>query len=194
MSADDDSPVAAAWHTHDDRVLDEEGMRKHLDRNTILPRILHDVCDLREQPLRRVLASLRIREPRVEGRVVLEILLNVFPVELWDKALDVLLVLELAGVWGLRFYGADFGVEFGDVEEVASASAVLSGGQRQRFENQKEVHTADMSHRSSSVICRVTPGATSIVRRALGLTSFGFASTTVAQAAAIIAETFMLAM
>jgi hypothetical protein len=51
--------------------------------------------------------------------------------------------------------------------------------------------TAESSYRSSSVICRVTPGATSIVR-ALGLICLGSASTTVAHAAARIVATFIL--
>lgn len=118
MTANNDSPVAATRHTHNDRVLGKERMREHLYSNAILPGVLHGLRNLSKEPLSRLLSSSRFREACVEGRVVLEILLDVLPVELGDEALDVLFVLELFWIGGLRFDGTHFGVEIGDVEEM----------------------------------------------------------------------------
>lgn len=58
--------------------------------------------------------------------VVLEVLLDIVPAELRNKALDVLAVLELLRVRRLLLYSTDLGIEICDVEEVAAATAALS--------------------------------------------------------------------
>lgn len=117
---------------------------------------------------------------------MLKIFLYVVPIKLRDEALDVLAVLELLRIGWLLLDRADLGVEVCDIEEVGTTSAVLellSMETRDRCPRP----TFPSSYRSSSVICRVTPGATSIVRRARGLT-LSSASAAVAQAAARMAE------
>lgn len=61
----------------------------------------------------------------MEGGVILDVLLDILPVELGDQAIDILFVLELLGIRRLRFDGANLSAERGDVEEVASATAIL---------------------------------------------------------------------
>jgi hypothetical protein len=123
---------------------------------------------------------------------MLKVLLDVIPGELRNETPDVLVVLELLGVCRLLLYCANLGIELSDVEEVTSAAATLSKSVASR--EGIEQPTAESSYRSSSVICRVTPGATSMVRAALGLTCSGFASTVVAQAAARMLASFMMAV
>jgi hypothetical protein len=62
----------------------------------------------------------------VVRRVFLEVLFDVVPLELWEKASDILLVLELGWVrrWNLDSF--DFGVKLRNIEKVASATTALS--------------------------------------------------------------------
>jgi hypothetical protein len=193
MTANDDSPIATAWHPHDHRFLREGSVWKHFGRDAVLPRLLDDVCDLCKQPLGCLRAGLSLREACViRRRIVLEVLLDVIPAKLGNQAPDVLLVLELLGIRRLLFYRTNLGIEFGDVEEMTSAAAALSAGQYQAAKACWAASTDVSSHRSSSVICRVSPGATSMVRRALGLICSGFASTAVAQAAMRMEAAFIM--
>jgi hypothetical protein len=109
-------------------------------------------------------ASLRVVIPCVEGRVVLEVAFDICPAELGDQLLDGLFVFELLGVCRLLLYGAVLGVEVGDIEEVASVAAVLADSLVGSGCETPSRHTAKNSQRSCSVIRRVTPGATSMVR------------------------------
>lgn len=60
---------------------------------------------------------------------MLQVLLDIVPVELRDETLDLLAVLELRWVRSLLFDRANFGVEFSDVEKVATTAAVLASSQ-----------------------------------------------------------------
>jgi hypothetical protein len=192
MTTDDDGPVAATRHLHDYGLLRESGMREHLCSDTILSRLLHNIRNLSEQPFSSLSARLRLAEARVVCRILLDILLDVIPSELRNKTPDILCVLELLGIRRLLLDCANLGIEVCDVEEVASATAALF---RSAMTSELDgLHTAESSYRSSSVICRVTPGATSMVREARGLTLSGFASTVVAQAAARMVVSFMVAV
>ena len=126
MAAYDHSPVVTTRDSYDYRLLREERMWKHLDRHAVLFRILDNIADLGEQPLSCLCTGLRLREPRVERSIVLDVLLDVLPVEFGNETLDVLLVLELLGIRRLLLYSANLGVEPCDIEEVAATAAVLS--------------------------------------------------------------------
>jgi hypothetical protein len=104
-------------------------VREHLGCHSILSRVLHDICNLAEQPLGRLCASFRLAEARVVGRVVLKVFLDVVPTKLGNETLNVLTVLELLGVRRLLLDGANLGIELSDIEEVASTAAVLSFSQ-----------------------------------------------------------------
>jgi hypothetical protein len=56
---------------------------------------------------------------------MLQVLLDVVPAKLGYKTPDILLVLELLGIWRLLLDRSNLSVELSDVEEVASAAAVL---------------------------------------------------------------------
>jgi hypothetical protein len=60
---------------------------------------------------------------------VLQILLDIVPVELRDETLDLFAVLEFRWVRCLLFDSANFSVELSDVEKVATTAAVLAFGQ-----------------------------------------------------------------
>jgi hypothetical protein len=83
------------------------------------------ILDLLQQPLGCLDAGVGLGEACVVGGVLLEVPLDVVPLELREEAFDILLVLELGGVRGGDLDFAHLGVEFRDVEEVAAASAVL---------------------------------------------------------------------
>jgi hypothetical protein len=78
-----------------------------------------------------------------------------------------------------------------DIEEMASAAAALEKSQIRGILGSCILLTAEISHLSSSVIWRVSPGATSIVKSALGSTCSGFANTAVAHTAARRAADFI---
>lgn len=59
-------------------------------------------------------------------RVFLEVLFDVVPLELWEKASDILLVLELGWVRSWNLDSFDFGVKLRNIEKVASATTALS--------------------------------------------------------------------
>jgi hypothetical protein len=150
------------------------------------------ILDLLQQPLGCLDAGVGLGEACVVGGVLLEVVLDVIPLELREETFDVFLVLELGGVRGGDLDFAHLGVEFRDVEEVASAAAVLGYLSLSFGCIFRTLLTAARSHRSSSVICTVFPGAVSIVNKALGLTCSGSARTAVAQIVARIAAVFIL--
>lgn len=129
MATDDDSPVSTSWDLDDHRFLGKGCVREHLHSHAILPRIFDDICNLGEEPLGRFCTGLGLTEARVVSRVVLQVLLDIVPVELRDETLDLLAVLELRWVRSLLFDRANFGVEFSDVEKVATTAAVLASSQ-----------------------------------------------------------------
>jgi len=129
MTSDNDGPVAATRDLYDHRLLGKGCVREHLHSHAVLPRVLDDICDLGEEPFGRIRTGLSLAEARVVGRVVLQVLLDIVPVELRDETLDLLAVLKLRWVRSLLFDRANFGVEFSDVEKMATTAAVLAFSQ-----------------------------------------------------------------
>jgi hypothetical protein len=125
VPADDDGAVAAAGDFDDDGFLGERGVREHFGGDAVDSGCLHDTGDLGEEPFGGLGAGFRLTEAGVVGGVVLEVLLDVVPVELGNETLDVLLVLEFRGVRCLFLDFANFGVEVCDIEKVTSAAAIL---------------------------------------------------------------------
>lgn len=125
VATDDDGAVGAAGDFDDDGLLGEGGVRERFGGDTVDSGCLHNTSNLGEEPFGGLGAGFGLTEARVIGGVVLEVFLDVVPVELWNETLDVLLVLEFRGVWCLFLDFANFGVEVCDIEKVASAAAIL---------------------------------------------------------------------
>lgn len=160
MSTDDDCPVAAPRHGHDNGLMRPECVWEGLSGHPLLLRLqkdilgLKDILDLGQEPLRRLSSGHRLREAGVVGGVLLQVLPDAIPVELGKQASDVLLVFEIGWVWSWDLNYLDLGVEVCDIEEVAATTTALH--RSAMVETQGYVPLTDeSSHRSSSVICTV---------------------------------------
>ena len=81
--------------------------------------------NLGEEPFGRFSTRYGFGEARVVSCVLLEILPDVVPFELGEQTSDIFLVFELGWVRSRNLDGFDFGIEFCDTEEVASATSAL---------------------------------------------------------------------
>lgn len=190
MSTNNDGPVAASRHGDNNGFLWPQSVCESFCSDTLLLGFQHHILNLSEEPLRCLSTCHCLRETSVVGRVLLKIIPNVVPLHLWEESPDVLLILEFRWVWSWDLDCLGLRIELCDIEEVASTTTTLF---RLVGDKPKTAWclTEESSHRSSSVICTVLPGAVSMVNSARGLTCSGSATTAAAHAAAMRATAFI---